>query len=179
MFEGRRYATSNYRPQNAYSGTKAVPVVVSVEEAPGLMAVNRVVGHVEVNHQLTRLRDEFLDGEIFYTLNEAQVLIEAWRCHYNTIRPHGSLGYRPPAPAPQTVVTPEGVHALTFNPDQSMWAGQHFRQQSEYTVTYETKPDCGYHYSPFEKTLKGRLEKEEDLKLEDVLLKFTIPSSEK
>jgi hypothetical protein len=44
------------------------------------------------------LRDELLDGEIFYTLAEAKVLIEAWRRHYNTIRPHSSLGYRPPAP---------------------------------------------------------------------------------
>ncbi len=45
-----------------------------------------------------KLRDELLNGEIFYTLREAQVLIEQWRCHYNTIRPHSSLGYRPPAP---------------------------------------------------------------------------------
>lgn len=46
-----------------------------------------------------RLRDEFLNGELFYTLKEAQVLIERWRKEYNTIRPHSSLGYRPPAPA--------------------------------------------------------------------------------
>jgi putative transposase len=45
-----------------------------------------------------RLRDELLDGEIFYSLKEAQVVIESWRRHYNTVRPHGSLGYRPPAP---------------------------------------------------------------------------------
>ena len=44
------------------------------------------------------LRDELLNGEIFYTLKEAKVLIEQWRCHYNTIRPHSALGYRPPAP---------------------------------------------------------------------------------
>jgi transposase InsO family protein len=44
------------------------------------------------------LRDELLNGEIFYSLAEAKVLIEAWRRHYNTIRPHSSLGYRPPAP---------------------------------------------------------------------------------
>ena len=46
-----------------------------------------------------KLRDELLNGEIFYTLQEAKVLIERWRQHYNTIRPHSSLGYRPPAPA--------------------------------------------------------------------------------
>ncbi len=46
-----------------------------------------------------KLRDELLNGEIFYTLKEAKVLIEQWRRHYNTIRPHSALGYRPPAPA--------------------------------------------------------------------------------
>jgi putative transposase len=45
-----------------------------------------------------RLRDELLNGEIFYSLKEAQIVIEGWRCHYNTIRPHSSLGYQPPAP---------------------------------------------------------------------------------
>ncbi len=45
-----------------------------------------------------KLRDELLDREIFYTLTEANVLIERWRQEYNTIRPHSSLGYRPPAP---------------------------------------------------------------------------------
>ena len=45
-----------------------------------------------------RLRDELLDGEIFYSLKEARVVIESWRRHYNTERPHGSLGYKPPAP---------------------------------------------------------------------------------
>lgn len=44
------------------------------------------------------LRDEVLDREEFYALHEAQVLIERWRNEYNTIRPHSSLGYRPPAP---------------------------------------------------------------------------------
>src|SRR5665647_531781 len=45
-----------------------------------------------------KLRDELLNGEIFYTLKEAQIVIENWRRHYNTIRPHSSLGYQPPAP---------------------------------------------------------------------------------
>jgi transposase InsO family protein len=45
-----------------------------------------------------KLRDELLNGEIFYMLNEAKIVIEAWRQHYNTVCPHSSLGYRPPAP---------------------------------------------------------------------------------
>ena len=45
-----------------------------------------------------KFRDELLNGEIFYTLREAQVIIERWRREYNTFRPHSSLGYRPPAP---------------------------------------------------------------------------------
>jgi putative transposase len=45
-----------------------------------------------------KLRDELLNGEIFYSLKEARVLIEEWRRHYNTVRPYSSLNYRPPAP---------------------------------------------------------------------------------
>jgi len=45
-----------------------------------------------------KLRDELLNLEIFDTLLEAQVLCERWRRHYNAVRPHSSLGYRPPAP---------------------------------------------------------------------------------
>jgi transposase InsO family protein len=45
-----------------------------------------------------RFRDELLNGELFYTLRGAQILIEKWRCHYNTVRPHSALGYRPAAP---------------------------------------------------------------------------------
>lgn len=55
-----------------------------------------------------RLRAEFLNGEMFDTLLEAKVLIERWRKEYNTIRPHSSLNYRPPAPA---AVQPEGSGA--------------------------------------------------------------------
>src|SRR5271165_2926057 len=46
----------------------------------------------------SKLRDEFLAREILYTMKEAKILIEWWRRHYNTQRPHSSLGYRPPAP---------------------------------------------------------------------------------
>ena len=45
-----------------------------------------------------KLRDELLNGEIFYFLPEAKVLIERWRRHYNEVRPHSAIGYRPPAP---------------------------------------------------------------------------------
>ena len=45
-----------------------------------------------------RLRDELLDGEIFYSLHEAQIVIESWRRHYNGVRPHASIGYQAPAP---------------------------------------------------------------------------------
>src|SRR3546814_12771709 len=58
------------------------------------------------------LRDELLNGEIFYSLAEARVLIEAWRRHYNTVRPHSSLGYRPPAPEAATPPLPASASAL-------------------------------------------------------------------
>ena len=54
-----------------------------------------------------RLRDELLNGEIFYSLKEAQIIIEQWRRHYNTKRPHSSLGYRPPAPESIVPVDPQ------------------------------------------------------------------------
>ena len=49
-----------------------------------------------------KLRDELLNGEIFYTVAEARVLIERWREHYNRVRPHSALGYRPPVPSSAT-----------------------------------------------------------------------------
>ena len=49
-----------------------------------------------------KLRDELLNGEVFYTLKEASVVIEQWRRDYNSIRPHSSLGYL--APAPEVVI---------------------------------------------------------------------------
>ena len=66
-----------------------------------------------------KLGDELLDGEIFYSLKEAQVLIERWRHHYNTVRPHSALGYTPPAP--QTIVPKRTDPAFAIDglqPDQ-------------------------------------------------------------
>ena len=67
-----------------------------------------------------RLRDELLNGEVFYTLKEAQVMIEDWRNHYNHVRPHSSLGYMPPAPLAWMVsewrTRPEGCSATLHNP---------------------------------------------------------------
>ena len=83
-----------------------------------------------------RLRDELLNGEIFYSLKEAQILIESWRRHYDAVRPHSSLGYRPSAP--ETIVTPswppggEIVNALTFQRDLSTGAGQPTRISSQW-----------------------------------------------
>lgn len=54
----------------------------------------------------SKIRDELLNGEVFYTLKEASIVIEQWRTHYNSIRPHSALGYRPPAP--EVVIWPAG-----------------------------------------------------------------------
>ncbi len=55
-----------------------------------------------------KLRYELLNGEVFDTIIEARVIIERWRNHYNKIRPHSSLGYRPPAP--EIVIPPYGMN---------------------------------------------------------------------
>ena len=64
-----------------------------------------------------RLRDELLNGEMFYTLAEAKAIIEEWRQHYNHIRPHSSLGYKPPAP--MAVVSSEACSAALHKPHYS------------------------------------------------------------
>jgi len=61
-----------------------------------------------------KLRDKLLNREIFYTLQEAKILIEHWRRDYNQVRPHSALGYKPPAPEamlmlPFTVTVPFGL----------------------------------------------------------------------
>ncbi len=58
-----------------------------------------------------RLRDELLNGEIVYTLAQARIVIESWLGFYNTRRPHGSLGYRPPA---QEVFIPHSALAAAL-----------------------------------------------------------------
>ena len=67
----------------------------------------------------SKLRDELLNGEIFTTMREAQVLIENWRRHYNAIRPHSSLGYRPPAP--EAILPPaSGLPYAPLRPAQTL-----------------------------------------------------------
>lgn len=56
-----------------------------------------------------KMRDELLEREIFYSLKEAQILIEQWRDTYNHVRPHSALGYRPPSPAAILVANPSAV----------------------------------------------------------------------
>ena len=63
-----------------------------------------------------KLRDELPNGEIFYTLTEAKVLIERWRQEYNTIRPHSSLGYRPPAPEAWRLMPPHTIPSPSPRP---------------------------------------------------------------
>ena len=70
----------------------------------------------------SKLRDELLNGEIVFTLKEAKIVIEGWRKHYNTLRPHSSLGYMPPAPevvpwpAAQPRPAPPATPTVAFRP---------------------------------------------------------------
>jgi len=67
-----------------------------------------------------RFRDELLNGEIFYALREAQILIEQRRRHQNTVRPHSVLGYRPPVPRNDRPNGREAGHALTISVGHSV-----------------------------------------------------------
>jgi transposase InsO family protein len=70
------------------------------------------------------MRDELLNGEIFYSLWEAQINIKRGRNHFNTKRPHSALGYRPPAPDAAIPMDQRPSHALTFKLDHSSGAAQ-------------------------------------------------------
>ncbi len=69
---------------------------------------------------------ELLNGEIFYNLKEAKVVIEQWRNHYNTVRPHSALGYRPPAP--QTISPHRGDMPFAVEGLQAIAARQRPRK---------------------------------------------------
>jgi putative transposase len=87
-----------------------------------------------------KLRDGFLNGEIFYSLKEVQVLAERWRVHYNTIRPHSSLGYRSPAPeawALQTNLTgcgEWGIATLSHSPQPIRQLFRYFKSCATPTI---------------------------------------------
>ena len=63
-------------------------------------------------------RGELPNGEIFYSLREAQILIEKWRRHYNTVCRHSALGYRPPSARKHHSTGPGSGHALEHQPSR-------------------------------------------------------------
>jgi putative transposase len=69
-----------------------------LEVAPLFIELGRPWENGYVESFNGKLRDELLNGKLFYTLKEAQIIIEQWSRQYNTCRPHSALGYRPPAP---------------------------------------------------------------------------------
>ena len=84
-----------------------------------------------------RLRDELLNGEIFYSLREAQIVIESWRRHYNAVRPHQSLGYKPPAPEvfiPAFAAWPPSRATPTPSSTQHLAEGGPMNQHCDWTT---------------------------------------------
>ncbi len=99
-------------PQNLRSDNGAEFTAKSVQEWLARLGVTTLYitpgspwenGYVE--SLIGKLGHELLDGEIFYTFKEGQVLIEGWRRDYNQIRPHSSLGYRPATPIMNSALT--------------------------------------------------------------------------
>ena len=105
---GLEFVAKSVREWITAVGAKTVSV------APGQPVGERVRG--ELQREAAR---RVLDGEIFYSLREAQVVIESWRRHYNAVRPHASLGYRAPAPevfVPALAARPAPPAALPLVP---------------------------------------------------------------
>jgi len=96
-------------------GSRAEEITARLREADVLLGQGREVAEVVKALGVSEVtyRDGLLDREIFHTLREAQVLLEAWRRHPNTVRPHSALGHRPPAPEaiPWPAWTPPGSAA--------------------------------------------------------------------
>jgi transposase InsO family protein len=116
------------RSQPAFIGSDNGPELVAEAVQRWITAVGARAAFIEPgspwenNHIESfdaRLRDEPLDGEIFYSLTEGQAVIEARRRHYDTIRPHGSLGQRPPAP--ETIVPPRRLSGSLRSAGQPAW----------------------------------------------------------
>lgn len=116
----------------------------------------------------SKLRDEPLNGEIFYSLAEAKIIVETWRRHYNTERSHSSLGYKPPAPeakiwpapphgsAPPTAGNgPKADDALRLKLDHLIGAGQERPQRRGIEVDIDDAP--GRQTSPKPHGLHSRL----------------------
>jgi putative transposase len=83
-------------PKKRFSAEQIVTLLRQIEVAMGQgKSIQIACRDAGISEQL---RDELLNGEIFYSLKEARIVIEQWRWHFNTVRPHSSLGYRPPAP---------------------------------------------------------------------------------
>ena len=94
-------------PEDTYSGNGPEFIATALEEwiaavgaTTAYIAPGRPWGNGFVESFNARLRDQLLSGEIIYSLAEARVIIEAWRGHFNAVRPHASLGY----PAPEVFV---------------------------------------------------------------------------
>jgi len=108
--QGDRCDRRSVRPLHPSGHSRLHPVRqrtgVPRQGSPGIAFVGAKTAYIErgspwengyIESFNARLRDELLDGEIFYTLREAQIVIESWRGHYNKVRPHASLRYKPPA----------------------------------------------------------------------------------
>jgi len=103
-----------FRPETRLFPTCYGPEFIAQKVRDWILAVGAKTAYIEPGSPWeneycesfnARFRDELLNGELFYTLREAQILIEQWCIHYNTVRPHSALGYHPPAP--QSIVPME------------------------------------------------------------------------
>ena len=116
-----------------------------------------------------KMRDEFLAREIFYSLKEAEILIEIWRRQYNTNKPHSALGYRSPAPAAlvlQTVPQSETGGALIDLP---------IRQVQEHPIFHTDAKGC---LKLLEVPVRGDAALELNAMTEDEYLRFVLVEME-
>ena len=96
----------------------AEEIVAELRQVDGMAAQGRPGGRGGLGDRGERghLRDELLDGQVFYSLAQAKFVIESWRRHHDSDRPRSALGYRPPAPKVVPWPTPPATRAVVPRP---------------------------------------------------------------
>src|SRR5688500_3727042 len=96
QLEDAKMARKRHTAEEIVSKLRQVDVLTA--QGRSVAEAVRAIGVSEVSSATVGSAAANLDGEVFYSLAEAKIVIEGWRQHYNASRPHSALGYRPPAP---------------------------------------------------------------------------------
>ena len=138
----------------AYIRSDNGPALIAVPVKDGITADRAKTAYIEPGSPWEhgycenfngRMRNELLNGKLFYSLSEARKIIERWRNNYNTKQPYSALRYSSPTPKVNHTDRPKANHAIIFNLDHSSRADQGHASQA---ITNSVKSKCIYKLDP-------------------------------